>query len=100
MSKFTDYKLPFVGKSYGELSLLGKVSYIGYCIAATVAGVTATWEAIGWFSNRLELSDRLSVWQVESALNTESQLIKNDPSQQGRYAEIQKQLDELSKLSD
>ena len=100
MFKIMDHKLPFVGRSFKELSLFGKLSYIGYCIAAIVAGIAATWEVIGWFSHRLELSDKLTVWEVQSTLNIEKQLIKDDPKQNIRYAEIQKQLDELSKLSD
>lgn len=99
MFSFMNARLPFLEKSFNELGLLGKVSYICSAIAAIVAGIAAVWQVIGWANHKLELSDQLVLWEVQSTLNIEKEMIKSDPSQTERYNQILKQLEELDKIS-
>jgi len=100
MFNFMNARLPFLEKSFNELGLLGKVAYISSAIAAIVAGIAAVWQVMGWVNNKLELSDQLMLWEVQSTLNIEKQLIEGDSTQAERYNQILKQLDELDKISE
>ena len=100
MFNFMNARLPFREKSFNELGLLGKVAYISSAIAAIVAGIAAVWQVMGWVNNKLELSDQLMLWEVQSTLNIEKQLIEGDSTQAERYNQILKQLDELDKISE
>ena len=82
-------KLPLVGKSFLELGLLGRISYVFSAIAAIVAGVTAVWTVFGWAGHQVSLAEKTALWEAQSALYIELRHTdKNSP----RYAIVEERI--------
>lgn len=92
-----DGKLPFLSKSYKELGLVGRISYIASAITAILAAATAIWQVLGWASNRMDIAETTALQQAESIMYMESYRIVDDPDKKERYAELQKQIERLRK---
>lgn len=82
-------KLPLVGKSFQELGLFGRISYIATVITTTIGAAVAIWGVFGWATDQISLAEKTALWEAESILRMEAKMIDPDSD---RYKEIQEHL--------
>ena len=82
-------KLPLVGKTFQELGLLGRVSYIASAVMAILGAITAVWTFWGWADKQLSLAEKTALWEAQSTLYVE---LKDTDENSPRYAILEERI--------